>query len=505
MKDRKWRNRRGGILLVICLALLLSGCWQEEDPDPQESESPIPLQMEPEEEETPVLPERFALPYEPNHTLDPMTCPDGMQQVIGSLIYEGLFRLNQQLEPEYSLCESYSCNDNFTSYTFILRSGVSFSDGSPLTAVEARASLERARDSERYRTRLRQIDWMNGSGNELTITLSAPNSGFPALLDVPVCKSTGGGVPLGTGPYSYVSEDYGAYLLANPVWWRGGGQPVERIALDEAQGAMLYRFTSRDVQLIVTDLTAASPAGITGDIRYYDTNTTTLHYLACNTNVWPLNGSTFRRALYLGINRENITGALLSGHALPAQFPVSPVSSLYPADMEEAYSSFSFANTLSESGYTAERTLSLLVNAENSFKISVARSIADGYTAAGVPTEVRALPWEEFQEAIANGEFDLCYCETRLTADWNLSSLLASWSGLNVGGWYSERTTQLLEEYAAAMRTLCEHLRAMSPILPICFENSSVLVQSEVVENLLPTAQEPFYNLTGCTIHLQSG
>ena len=178
--------------------------------------------------------------------------------------------------------------------------------------------------------------------------------------------------------------------------------------------------------------------------------------------------------------------------------------------MEEDYSAAAIADALSESGWSEpERTLSLIVNAENSFKVSAARSIAARYTAVGIPTEARVLPWEEFQEALANKDFDLCYCEARLTADWNLSPLLASWSDLNVGGWYNERTAQLLEAYAAAgdragaMRTLCEHLRTMAPIIPICFENSSVLVQSAVVENLSPTAQEPFYNLSGCTIHLR--
>lgn len=511
MKSAETR-RRGIAVLCLCLCVLLGGCWQEEDPEPPELESPIPVQAaaQPREEPKSRLPERFALPYEPNHTLDPIACPDGMQQVIASLIYEGLFRLDPRLEAEYNLCESYSHNDDFTSYTFLLRQGVSFSDGSPLTAVEARASIERARESPRYRTRLRQIDWLNASGNSLTITLSAPNSALPALLDVPICKAAGGGVPLGTGPYFYAAEDNGACLMANPIWWRGSGQPVQRIALDEAQGAMLYRFSSRDVQLIVTDLAADSPAGITGDVRYYDANTTNLHYLACNMDYWPLNISTFRRALYLGVNRDTVAEGLFSGHALPAQFPVSPACPLYPAGLEEAYSSFAVSAALAESGWTTpERTLSLLVNAENSFKIAAARSIAENYTAAGIPTEVRILPWDEYQAAIANREFDLCYCEARLTADWNLSPLLASWSDLNIGRWSSERTAQLLEGYAAAadragaMRALCEYLRTMAPIIPICFENSSVLVQSDVVENLTPAVREPFYNLSGCTIHLR--
>lgn len=42
------------------------------------------------------------------------------------------------------------------------------------------------------------------------------------------------------------------------------------------------------------------------------------------------------------------------------------------------------------------------------------------------PVEVNALPWEEYNAALAAGNFDLYYGEVRLTADWNLTSLLGS-------------------------------------------------------------------------------
>ena len=78
-------------------ALLLSGCWQEAPPEE------LSLQPEEEEEEVQptgtVLPEVFSLPYAPGLTLDPVTCPDGMQQVVSSLLCEGLFRLGPDLEP----------------------------------------------------------------------------------------------------------------------------------------------------------------------------------------------------------------------------------------------------------------------------------------------------------------------------------------------------------------------------------------------------------------------
>ncbi len=513
IKDRKiFGSAKKYLIILFCLCVLfiLCGCQEEAEPELEEPESPMPVQeiREAEEEKEPDLPEWFALPYEPNSTLDPITCPDGMQRVVASLMYEGLFKLNYNLEPQNWLCESYDRNGDCSMYTFQLRDGVLFSDGSPLTAADVRNSIERARDSERYGQRLRQISWIYvEDNNAITIGLTESNSGFPALLDIPISRNVGS-VPLGTGPYGYLWEEYGSWLIANPYWWTGGNRPVERIRLDESQGAMLYRFSSRDVHLISTSLIGSGeiPAGLTGDIRYQDAPDTALHYLACNSNSEIMQNAAFRRALSLGINRENLVSAFLSGHAAAAQFPVSPVCDLYPSDMESAYSPFTFASALSESGYEAGRNLILLVNAENSFKISMAKSIAESFTIAGVPMETRVLPWDEYQASLYGGDYDLCYCEARLTADWNLWPLLGG-GNLNIGGWWDGWLIGQMETFAAsndrvsAMRDLCEAIRTQAVILPICFGNTSVLMHADVVENLRPTAAEPFYNLTECAIH----
>ena len=99
--------------------------------------------------------------------------------------------------------------------------------------------------------------------------------------------------------------------------------------------------------------------------------------------------------------------------------------------------------------------------------------------------------------------------EVKLSADWDLSSLLGTGGALNYGGWADERTDQLLTSFAAstdraaAASTLCSYLKAQAPILPVCFKSTSVLMQNNVLEGLTPTMAEPFYNLFSCTIHLR--
>ena len=461
------RPRFCALLLALLSLVVLTGCW-EEPAAPTDMEEFLPTKEEAEPAEAPraTLPASFALPYTARQTLDPITCPDGMQQVVGSLLYEGLFRLDEALEPQKALCGEYICDAEGLTYTFTLRSGVVFSDGSPLTGEDVAATLRRAMASDRYRTRLYQVSSVAASGSTVTVTLSVPNTALPALLDIPIVKAGTETdlVPLGTGPYCFTSDESSATLTA------------------------------------------------TGNISFQDADTTVMQYIGFNFSRAPFDQPALRQALGLGIDRDSAVSAFLSGHGTAAQLPVSPVSPLYPAALETAYSHDAFASAMAQAGYASgtPRTVTLLVNEESSFKVSVASYLASSLSAFDLQIEVRVLPWEEYMAALSTGDFDLYYAEVKLTADWNLIRLLGTSGSLNYGGWSDVQTDRLLAQYAsagdraAAMEALCAYLQKQAPILPVCFKSTSVLYQTGVVENLTPTMQEPFYSLSSCVIRLQA-
>ena len=206
---------------------------------------------------------------------------------------------------------------------------------------------------------------------------------------------------------------------------------------------MLYRFSSRDVQLIVADLTGTDPVAVSGSVSYDDADTTVFQYLGINVSAKGLDDAAFRRCLSLGVSRRALVSSLLSGHAKTAQFPVSPVSPLYPADLDTAFSATAFADALAACETRPTRTLRLVVNSENAFKVSVAHQIAATFTTSGIPMEAVSLPWAEYTAALAAGRFDLYYGEVRLLADWDVSSLLATGGSLNYGGWSDPQCDQL--------------------------------------------------------------
>ncbi|MBR6738210.1 MAG: hypothetical protein IKL99_00910 [Oscillospiraceae bacterium] len=216
-------KRRMLSLLSFLLALLLfAGCAKIEEEESWQDELP-PMEEEESEEQEALLASTFTIPYLSNQTLDPITCPDGVQQTVCALIYEGLFVLDEAFEPQNLLCESYSFDSEKLTYTFTLRENVSFSDGSTLSAQDVAATYRRAMTSERYGARFRDVAAIRATDSRtLTVTLGRANSRFPALLDIPIVKSGTEtmAVPSGTGPYLWVNSSDGAALIANAAWWQ---------------------------------------------------------------------------------------------------------------------------------------------------------------------------------------------------------------------------------------------------------------------------------------------
>ena len=148
------------LALLLALVLLLSGCdrlAEFAEPEDLEEEWESYQQFLPEEppqadpeEEGPDYPAAFSLPCHKNRTLDPVACGEGFQETVSSLLYEPLFRLDGQFQPQPVLCESYEWNETGLVCTLTLREGVAFTNGSALTAQDVAETLLRAVESERY-------------------------------------------------------------------------------------------------------------------------------------------------------------------------------------------------------------------------------------------------------------------------------------------------------------------------------------------------------------------
>lgn len=493
------------LLLALAMCLTLSGCFEADVPDTTPDFWEVDLTEPPVSLKEPEKVTEFTLPYFNTQTLDPVACPDGVQQVVGSLLYEGLFVLDGIFEPHALLCSSYNRSSNGLTYTFHMREEASFSDGSALTANDVLATYRRAQVSDRYGARFANVASMRVNRGTLVITLMQPDSALPALLDIPIVKAgtEKSAVPLGTGPFWFSDSESGTYLKKRENWWRQITLPLTRIALTPAKDAdaAVYLFSAEAVHLITADLLSDTPASALG-ADAVDAPTSVLLYLGINAKRPALSHSELRAAMSAAVDRSGVASTLLAGHALGAQFPISPVSALYPSQLETPDAA-AYGEAVDQA-----LELRLIVNEENSFKSSLAEHLARQLSAGSLTVTATALPWADYVAALESGDFDLYLGEVRLTADWDLRPLVGTDGALNYGKYKNAELDKALDaflkdENADTAAELCEKLAAEAPLIPIAFKSLTVLTSRGTVTDAAPTAAQPFASFEDWGIRIE--
>ena len=503
---KQTRLRLAALGAALCLAL--TGCTG--DPEPEITPTATPAESStPTAEQT-----NFVLACYPEAGFHPITGSNRTNLNLAGLMYEGLFALDQQFEVQQVLCSGYTTSEDALTWTFTLRSGVTFSDGSALTSAEVVSSLESARTSTLYSARFTDIGAITAGEGTVTIVLTRANGSLPALLDIPIVKETGG-IPLGTGPYVLTGTGEERSLTANGSWWQGESLPLDTIPLRAIQEAddLIHAFDTKEISLVATDLTATNALGFSGSYDTVDYPTSTMVYVGFNTVSGPCRDAGVRRALLRAFDRDSVSTALYSRHAQPAALPVSPASSLYKESLAEelSYSSQGVADALTGAGWTrtdsgwvsGRETLSLelVVSAENQDRVAVAQHLVNGLNDLGINATLTKLDWDSYVSALQKGDFDLYLGEVRLTGDFDLTALITSGGSLNYGGYSDAEAAARLQSYRAATgqardlsaQRLYERLAEEPPFAVLCFKNWSVLTQWNTVSGLTPTQQNVFY------------
>ena len=490
------------LLLTATLVCSLIGCGNTQPPAQSTPiDSPAVSQPVLQPEAHP-----FTLAFYPSYSIHPALAENRVNLSLAPLLYEGLFQLDEQFNAVPVLCQTYEQSENGLSWVFTLRSGVMFSDGTPLTGTIAAQALNTARSADsRYAGRFAGVRTITGDDTTVTITLSTPNHALPTLLDVPIALDNSSR-PLGTGPYQLQEHNTDAFLLPNERWRQNLMLPFERIQLFTIQQTddLIAAFDSGDITLLDADLTGTNALGYSGSYEVWNYNTTDFIYLGFNTTKGYCKDPSVRQAISQGIDRTSIATIPYARHAAASPLPFHPDSSLYDADLAKQmdYAPEALVEFLAAAALP-KKPLKFLVNSENNAKTATAQYIAYQLEAAGLPVTVEKLPWENFLSALSSGSFDLYLGEVLLTADFDLSPLLSSRGALNYGRWSDQKTNELLTAICSAppeLRTqeaanLSSYLGEQVPIAPICFKHGCLLTQWGRLTGLQPVPGNIFSGL----------
>ena len=499
------------LCLLLCL-LLLSGCgWTtpggEATTEPPETET-HENNLNPGAEK----PKGFGLAYIPAYGFNPYACNCITNRPIFSLVYEPLFVLNNSFQPEPVLCEQFAVSETGRSCLITLCQGVSFSDGTPLTAYDAAASLEAARDSAYYGTRFSKVQAFTAKdARTLEITLYKAYENLPLLLDIPIVKA---GTeqderPLGSGPYAFSQEAQGLCLRRNRSWWQDERAPVEydTILLTAATDPTQVRdsFEFGNTALVCVDLNAPNAVGYRCDYELWDSPSTTMQYLGFNLSSGLFYKRELRAAVTHIVDRDQLIASVYKGFAQAAYLPCAPASPFYDGELAAGYryDREAFAQVLRNDPAPEGWTGKLIVSTADPARVDLARRLADTLTEAGLPMEVESLPADTYRYYLNAGKFDMFIGEVRLSGTFDLTEFFKAYGSLGFGGIRSPGMEQLCYdalENSGNCYDLYRGVMENAYFCPLMFRSYAVMANRGVIGSLQPAVDWVFHLPGGRTL-----
>lgn len=476
--------------LLLSMILLCACTPQEEQPSTQPVDTPP---------ETVTLENQTCrVAFFEERTINPLTTRVSANLALYSLVYEGLFELTPEFEAAPILCDSYTQDGNV--WRFTLRS-LTFSDSTALRARDVVYSYELAsQPNSAYAGRFQNIESFRAvDKSTVEIVTRSPNVDLPALLDIPIIKrDENATVAIGTGRYQFVYEDGRPSLVRSPIYAENA-LPYDNIEICVvgSEEQLAKELQTGTVSMAAVDITATGNVSWGGNCDRVDYPATNLLYIGFQANSGALRSATVRRAIACAIDREAVAGKDYSGFADAAALPIHPNAAKSSPDIAKllAYS----PETAKAHLAAVEResmTVSLLVNNENPSKVSAAQRIAESLKAANITVQVEEVPWSEFTARLSAGKFELYLGEVALSADFDVTSLVAPGGALNYGGFSSEELSAAIYS-ARATGERGEFLRIFAdevPFAPVLFKRDTLLVQKNFFSELTPAVHSPFYH-----------
>lgn len=370
--------------------------------------------------------------------LDPARVTDGESAEVCEQIFEHLVRFRHgSTEIEPALAESWTVSAQGTEWTFRLRRGVRFHDGSRLDADAVVFSFDRQRDARHPFHRGDFTYWESTFRNivrvekvdplAVRIVIERPYAPFlanlamfPVSIVSPTAVARWGEEfarhPVGTGPFRFVEWVPGERitLTANREYWGGAPQVANLVfvaihdarqrlvaleggAIDVAEG-----LAPQDVQFI----------NLHPELRTERLAGNNVSYLAMNTQRPPFDDVRVRRAINYAIHKAPIVKLVYQGLAVPATGPLAPSVwghvdlPPYPYDPEQA------RRLLVEAKYDHRLRPKLYVMSTSRRYLpapeQVARIIVSNLHDVGIDVELIVNPMDAHLRATSNGEHDLC-------------------------------------------------------------------------------------------------
>lgn len=424
--------------------------------------------------------------------LDPINVTDGESIRVTHNVFETLLEYDQNLELQPKLATEYSSSEDGLTWTFQLREGVKFHDGTDFNADAVVFNFERWMDPENpyHQGDFAYYPFLYGGfkgdenhliesvkatkEHELEIKLTRKTAPFLSYLAIsmfgiasPAAIEQYGDKlyehPVGTGPFQFEewSRNSTITLAKNPEYWMDGKPYLDKLIYQviPENAARLNALQTGEIDVL--DGMNAGDTNIveeTEGLELQKRPSFNIGYMAFNMEKEPFDDPLVRKAINMAINKEEIVDAFYNGLADTATSPLPP--SLWSHD-----------DTLKKYDYNVEEAKKLLAEAgfADGFKtelytmsnprpylpepMKIAEAIQSDLAEIGITAEIVSMEWATYLEDTKNGKHSMAmYGWTGVMADPdnflypNLSKTNAQVPAQNIAFYKSDEFTGLITE-----------------------------------------------------------
>ena len=445
------------------------------------------------------------------------------------------------------LAESWDISADGLNYTFHLRKGVKFHDGSDFNAAAVEYNIRRMWDKNSPQFNARAAgnttfvwQYLNGitvvDDSTVTLTLSQSFSPFLRLMAQGGSGSTDiispaalekygddiGDHPVGTGPFKFDERVRGqrVSLVRFDGYW-GEKAKLDKVVFRPIPDASARVASIRSGETdIIAVPTPDSVAGLSSEgYNVVEAAPPHLWYIMLNQHEAPMQDLKVRQAIMYAIDRESLTKDILKDTALPAYQLQAPANEAYEASEPTMYS-FDLAKAkalMAESGFPDgfETTLETSVDGSGQMMpVQMAEFIKQNLEKIGITVNIKTYEWisyiSHYNEGLADG-VGMAQMSWGMSTPYWLSivtdSAMTAPNGPNTG-YYSDPQLEAVIDQAVAATDEAEATKhwaeansiaaAGLPFIPVVNDKSPYVLSKSVQGFVLPS--EEWYDLAGVSL-----
>lgn len=352
-------------------------------------------------------------------SLDPhLAVAAGTKEVLFN-IFEGLVVSDENGNVTPAVAEDYTISNDGLTYTFKLRDGIKFSDGTPVTAEDVKYSIERCSGLLDGTPLIKALSIISSveivDRSTINIVLSEADSEIIYYLtaDIIPASSSETGEIMGTGPFkldSYVPQE-GIVLSRNEYYWRDGLPYLDKVTFKivaSAESAMMeLQAGSIDIYPYLTD-DQANELSASFNIGSNGSNVVQALYL--NNAVAPFDDVRVRQALCYAVDKDAINEFVFGGRGETIGTSMVPgyecyVDTGYGHDIEKA------KEMLTEAGYPDGFSMDITVPSNYQMHIDTAQVIVEQLKEVGITATIKKVDWSTWLDDVYKGRnFESTVC-----------------------------------------------------------------------------------------------